>query len=76
VETGGILSIGLTYECPDRRKGVHWALSFAHLRHYGPPTISSKSLEEDSPQISFDTLLLVAVGCLVRAWDAEEPEIL
>ena len=76
VETGGILTIGLTYESPDREKGIHWALSLAHLRHYGPPTITSKSLEEDSSRISFDQLMLVALGNLVRAWGGSQSDIL
>ena len=75
VERRGILTIGLAYECPDRQKGIHWALSLAHLRHYGPPIVSSKSSERDSSRISFDELLLVALGSLVRAWKAEESEI-
>ncbi|OCL07602.1 hypothetical protein AOQ84DRAFT_408611 [Glonium stellatum] len=64
VEKGGTLTIGLTYESPDREEGISWALSLAHLRYYGDPTTLSKSLTQDGSRISFNELTIVALGSL------------
>lgn len=66
VSTGGILTIGLQSSSVESEDGVYWSLPLAHLRYYGPPVLSAKSIGSHGSRISFDQLQQVALGCVFR----------
>jgi hypothetical protein len=71
---GGILTIGLHIESADH-SGIYWSLPLAHLRYYGGPVITEKSLDTQGNHITVLQLLQVAVGCLTRTWAIEKKQI-
>ena len=78
VSDGGTVTIGL--ENPVARDendvGIHWCLSFAHLRYYGKPVISRKRLGHDSSRLTFDQFIKVAFGSILGTWISSEAALL
>lgn len=68
VADGGVLTIGLQTEDPDRQEGVFWSLSLAHLRYYGDPLTSSRAACSDASRLSFEDLTLVVLGGVIGQW--------
>ncbi|CAI6230367.1 unnamed protein product [Periconia digitata] len=71
MDRGGILSLGLSatpHSGNTEDNGVYWSLSLAHLKYYGPPVKSVRTVESDS-RITFSQLNLVLHACLLRFWD-------
>ena len=66
--SGGVLTIGL----PKMRRqhpGIHWSLPLAHLRHYGAPVISARSIDSsEQSRISLEELLQATLGCVLQGW--------
>ena len=44
IATGGIVTIGLQGAEPNDDRGVYWSLPLAHVRYYGDPVISERSI--------------------------------
>jgi len=65
---GGVLTIGLVNPSTEDR-GVHWSLPLAHLRHYGAPVVSLRSIDSNErSRISTSELLLATFGCVLHGW--------
>jgi hypothetical protein len=65
---GGVLTIGLINLNAEER-GIHWSLPLAHLRHYGTPVISSRSIDgNERSRISTSELLMATFGCVLQGW--------
>lgn len=78
VHRGGILTIGLQILNDTHTTGVSWSLPLAHLRHYGAPVLTSRSIVEDGSRsrLSFHELLQAILGCIFGGWgkDGSDPE--
>lgn len=68
VHQGGVLTIGLEVEPKADKKGLFWSLSLAHLRFYGYPILSERSIRSDAGRLSPVELILVALGCVMGSW--------
>ncbi|OAP60059.1 hypothetical protein AYL99_05061 [Fonsecaea erecta] len=69
IPLGGLLTIGLKRTAPGTaHDGVYWSLSLAHLRYYGEPVHSSKSISAASHRLSIDQFAIVALGCVLGSW--------
>lgn len=69
IPPGGVLTIGLKGINPGTtHDGVHWSLSLTHLRYYGAPVLSSKSISSASHRLSVDQFVMVALGCIIGSW--------
>ncbi|KAK0380703.1 hypothetical protein CLIM01_01983 [Colletotrichum limetticola] len=67
VPPGGLLTIGLEFKTQEQA-GVHWSLPLSHLRYYGRPVITERSLADQGHRLSVDQLNLVALGSFTRSW--------
>ena len=72
IAPGGIVTIGLQIEEQNDSRGVYWSLPLAHVRYYGDPVVSERSINPDSSRISFDDLWLVTLGSLFALWKTED----
>lgn len=68
VAHGGIITLGLHSSTAEGRNGITWSLPLSHLRYYGKPVNSCRTLSPSEARISFVQLLYVSVGCLTRGW--------
>ena len=64
----GVLTIGLVNQDTEH-VGIYWSLPLAHLRHYGAPVLSFRSIDSDErSRISTKELLLATLGCVLQGW--------
>ena len=75
IAPGGIVTIGLQIVEQDDRRGVYWSLPLAHVRYYGDPVVSERSINSDSSRISFDDLWIVTLGSLFALWKIEGSQV-
>lgn len=75
ISPGGMVTIGLQVAEPNDSRGVYWSLPLAHVRYYGDPVISERSMNSDSSRISIDDLWLVTLGSLFTLWKVEASRI-
>jgi hypothetical protein len=75
VETGGILTIGLQND-DTHDVGIYWSLPLAHLRYYGDPVQSVRTISQDSSRVSIDQLAQVALEALFSSWAEPTTKIL
>lgn len=68
VARGGIMTLGLHCSTAEGQKGITWSLPLSHLRYYGKPVNSSRTLSPSEARITFVQLLYVSIGCLTRGW--------
>ena len=68
VAPNGNVTIGLHGVEAADSQGVYWSLSLAHLRFYGDPVPSQRSVDTDLSRISFDDLWHVILGSLFATW--------
>lgn len=73
IAPGGLLTIGLNVK--SRGSGVYWSLPLSHMRYYGKPVVSERSLERQANRITFQQLLLVVLGSFSRSWGLSNIEI-
>ena len=75
---GGTVTIGLEKTTPGNENdvGIHWCLSFAHLRYYGKPVMSRKRLSHDSSRLSFAQFVRAAYGSILGTWISTEAALL
>jgi hypothetical protein len=69
IPQGALLTIGLKgVSSGTSNGGVSWSLSLAHLRYYGAPVLSSKSVSSASRRLSVNQFLQVVLGCVIGSW--------
>ncbi|KAL8672969.1 MAG: hypothetical protein Q9168_002602 [Polycauliona sp. 1 TL-2023] len=72
--SGGLLTIGLQTPMV-QESGVHWSLPLAHLRHYGAPVKSTRSICNGlGERLSLPDLLQATLGSLLQSWGAAGKE--
>ncbi|KAL8904084.1 MAG: hypothetical protein Q9207_003511 [Kuettlingeria erythrocarpa] len=65
---GGMLTLGLPTPSSDKH-GIHWSLPLAHLRHYGAPVVSARSISSESgSRLNVQELLQATFGSLLQSW--------
>ena len=65
---GVVLTIGLE-KSHSEHTGVFWSLPLAHLRHYGAPVLSVRSIDSgERSRISLDEFLQAYLGCFLQGW--------
>lgn len=74
VKSGGIVTIGLSIESQEH-DSVYWSLPLGHLRYYGEPVKSEKSLGTRTNRVTMLNLFQVAVGCLIRNWAMDKMKL-
>ncbi|KAA6406556.1 MAG: hypothetical protein FRX48_09611 [Lasallia pustulata] len=68
--SGGVLTIGL-FNMKLQHPGIYWSLPLAHLRHYGAPVMSARSIDSNvQSRISLEELLQATLGCVLHGWGA------
>ena len=66
--SGVVLTIGLE-KTNSEHTGVFWSLPLAHLRHYGAPVLSVRSIDSsERSRISLDEFLQAFLGCFLHGW--------
>ena len=77
VPSGGVVTIGLGKGRPENENdaGIHWCLSFAHLRYYGKPVSRQRKLSNDSSRLTFEQFLKAALGSVMGVWDSSEASL-
>lgn len=66
--SGAVLTIGLE-KTHSQRTGVFWSLPLAHLRHYGAPVLSARSIDSiERSRICLDEFLQAFLGCYLQGW--------
>jgi hypothetical protein len=68
VEKGGRLTIGLRMASSRKNHGVSWSLPLAHLRYYGNPVVTTRTMANCGTNLPFDFFLQVALGTAVSTW--------
>ena len=68
---GGILTLGMTPRDSLLVDGISWSLPLSHLRFYGKPVISTRSLGLDSERIRFDEMQYFILGAVTGNWFAK-----
>ena len=70
IPNGGMVTLGLARPNPGNENdaGIHWVLSFAHLRYYGKPILRQRKLSHDSSRLTFDQFVKAAFGSLLGLW--------
>lgn len=72
--SGGVLTIGLLkpylqHSGIHQHPGIHWSLPLAHLRHYGAPVVSARSIDSNvQSRISLEEMLQATLGCVLQGW--------
>ena len=69
VRQGGILTIGLHTSDSRQDAGVHWSLPLAHLRYYGDPVVTTRSITRDGSRLTLDELLIATLGAVIADWE-------
>jgi hypothetical protein len=65
--TPSILTVGLRPSETSDKSGISWSLPLAHLRYYGPPVMSARSLNTaERSRLTIDELLLASLGCFIQ----------
>lgn len=68
--SGVVLTIGLQ-NIHSEHNGIFWSLPLAHLRHYGAPILSARSIDSNErSRISLDEFLQIFLGCFLQGWHA------
>lgn len=74
VSRGGIISLGL-HSSKEESDGIWWSLPLAYMRFYGEPVVSTRHSGIGQAQVTFHQLLCVALGSIIRSWDAPNRDI-
>ncbi|KAI0503274.1 hypothetical protein F5B22DRAFT_555619 [Xylaria bambusicola] len=74
VNDAGILTIGLNTDGRSET-GISWSLPLGHLRYYGAPVMTEKSLVTQGNRITVTQLIQLSIGCMTRQWALPESDI-
>ncbi|MCJ1371364.1 hypothetical protein MMC20_002579 [Loxospora ochrophaea] len=68
-DLGAVLTLGLE-EGPNASYGsIYWSLSMAHLRHYGTPVVSTRSIDSfERSRLNLNEFFQVTLGSLLAGW--------
>ena len=63
---GGLITIGISHS--EKLDGISWSMSLAHMRYYGRPVESQRSVGATSTKVPFEMIVYVAIGSMLNAW--------
>jgi hypothetical protein len=69
INPGGVLTVGFRDSINLSQPGVHWSLSLAHLRYYGPPVNVVAELTTDMGRITFTEFIQCVLGAILERWN-------
>ncbi|ETS85041.1 hypothetical protein PFICI_03066 [Pestalotiopsis fici W106-1] len=75
VNPGGVLSLGISDSASKGEQGIYWSLSLSHHRYYGEAVRRTRRLESDGSRLTFNELVLVCIGSLLKAWSVPKQGI-
>ena len=75
VTKGGIVTLGLQEHRDRDPTGILWSMPLAHLRYYGGAVSTQRTLSSKSSKVSFDRIVLVAMGSAMTVWIHPDSEI-
>ena len=75
ISGGGDLTVGMQ-SFDGEKRGVTWSLSLAHLRFYGEPVLTRRTVDSDSSRISFNNFLSVVLGSVTHSWYGVTDDVL
>jgi hypothetical protein len=62
----GVLTLGIQNTSEEKGDGVYWSLPLAYHRYYGPSVTSLHATGSHTSRISFDQLIQIVLGCVLR----------
>ena len=68
VSPGGLVTIGFQNVDSEHEKGITWTMPLAHLRYYGKPVESQRSLGSSSTRTTFRRIVQAALGSAISKW--------
>ena len=75
VTRGGIVTLGLQRQRDKDPPGISWSMPLAHLRFYGGAVPSQRTVGLKSSKVSFDQIVLVAMGSVMTMWNDSKIDI-
>ncbi|KAF7160543.1 hypothetical protein CNMCM6106_007998 [Aspergillus hiratsukae] len=75
IPEGAQVTIGLGTKKPIGSDGVYWSLSLRHLRYYGAPVKTVRSIGSDLDRWEYSEFLLVAMGAILGHWHIGKAEL-
>jgi hypothetical protein len=75
IPEGAQVTIGLGTKKPIGADGVYWSLSLRHLRYYGAPVKTVRSIGSDLDRWEYSEFLLVAMGAILGHWHIRKAEL-
>ena len=68
IQKGGVVTLGMRSSNTENDVGIMWTMSLAHLRSYGKPIQSAKSVGPGSSRVPFFRIVQVALGSAISQW--------
>jgi len=68
IQTGGVLSLGLSSSTKETSPGVYWCLSLTFMRYYGQPVRSERQLLVNPKRITFPQFQIAVLGTVLGTW--------
>ena len=75
VTKGGVVTIGLQEHHERDNPGITWSKPLAQLRYYGGAVSSQRTLGFKTTKVSFDRIVLVAMGSAMAGWNNHDAEL-
>ena len=75
VTKGGVVTLGLQEHRERDHPGITWSMPLAHLRYYGGAVSSQRTLGFKTTKVSFDRIVLVAMGSAMAGWNNNDAEL-
>ena len=75
VTKGGVVTLGLQEHRGRDDPGITWSMPLAHLRYYGGAVSSQRTLGFKTTKVSFDRIVLVAMGSAMARWNNHDAEL-
>lgn len=71
----GVLTLGLQSDQTRQEDGIHWSLLLAHLRYYGDPVVTSRSVSKNGSKLTLTEFLQVSLGPVFKSWGEQGKDI-
>ncbi|RHZ60823.1 uncharacterized protein CDV56_108611 [Aspergillus thermomutatus] len=75
IPDGAQVTVGLGTKKPIGSDGVYWSLSLRHLRYYGAPVKTVRSIGSDLDRWEYSEFLLVIMGAILGHWHIGKAEL-
>ncbi|KAI9685627.1 MAG: hypothetical protein M1820_010777 [Bogoriella megaspora] len=68
ISQGGLVTIGLQTSDLDPARGITWTMPLAHLRYYGKPVVSHRTVGSSPTRVPFQRIVHAALGSTISKW--------